>query len=488
MEHIRYFDGSRVRRLRVENLYEARQRAPEASSRGRFAASTSFDAMRPQAAGDEIVSTLASQRSRLESRFSDLSESTTYVAPTGRGETSVVLTETMSIEKPSEADLDFLRRNYGMELVRDASHGKTLLRAPGDADDPTLHTAEAALAVHNERGAVAAPNFLRLVQRTPVPAATAPPWALDNTGAVGLVGADVHALAVWTVTRGVDDVRVAILDEGVDTGHPALKQVIAAEADFVDGNPTAAPDGDDAHGTACAGIVASQSDQAIGLADGVVLVAARIAKSNAHGMWIFDDFATADAIDWCWDDAKSDVLSNSWGGGPPSPAIDAAFDRARTLGRDEKGAVVVVAAGNRQSAVDWPGNVANHLTIGATNQWDKRKTRASDDGEDWWGSNFGRGLDLMAPGVGVHTTDISGGSGYSDDDITTSFNGTSSATPFVAATAAMMASVNPELTEDRVRAIIKETADALTAGGKWSKYTGHGRLNAYAAVRQARRG
>ena len=185
---------------------------------------------------------------------------------------------------------------------------------------------------------------------------------------------------------------MAVLDEGVDTSHPFLSPAVVAERDFVDGNAHARPDGDDAHGTACAGIVVARNRDVSGLAPEASLVAARIAKSDAQGFWIFDDFQTADAIDWCWDDAKADVLSNSWGGGPPAPVITRAFERARTTGRAGRGAVVVVAAGNAQKVVDYPGNLPNVLTVGASNQWDKRKTKTSEDGENWWGSNFGTGL------------------------------------------------------------------------------------------------
>jgi subtilisin family serine protease len=329
-----------------------------------------------------------------------------------------------------------------------------------------------------------------VIQRTPLPAAPpgAPQWALDNAGAPGTIGSDVHGLAAWTITKGGDEIRVAVLDEGVDTSHPFLAPAVVAEADFVDQNDTAMPDGDDAHGTACAGIVASRNRDVSGLAPRVSLVAARIAKSDAQGFWIFDDFATADAIDWCWDDAKADVLSNSWGGGPPAPVITLAFERARSDGRGGRGAVIVVAAGNDQRPVDFPGNLEGVVTVGASNQWDKRKTRTSQDGENWWGSNYGPGLDLMAPGVAIATTDIKGPRGYTGSRTTDRFNGTSSSTPFVAAAAALMLSANPELTEARASELLRQTVDPLTKSRKWNQNTGYGRLNAYTAVRAARRG
>ena len=283
-------------------------------------------------------------------------------------------------------------------------------------------------------------------------------------------------------------VRVAVLDEGVDTNHPYLEDAVAAEADFVDFNDHARPDRDDAHGTACAGIIVSQHNRVLGLAPDVRLVAIRIAKSDAFGFWIFDDFNTADAIDWAWDDAGADVLSNSWGGGPAVDVISLAFERARTQGRNGRGSVVVVAAGNDQGPITYPGTLPGVLTVGASNQWDERKTRNSEDGENWWGSNYGDSLDLLAPGVQIRTTDIHGRRGYTGGMFTGTFNGTSAATPHVAAVAAMALALKPDLWEQRVHRIISKTADKLTSAGTWNRYIGNGRLNAYRALRAARRG
>ena len=106
-------------------------------------------------------------------------------------------------------------------------------------------------------------------------------------------------------------------------------------------------------------------------------MAVRIAKSDGGHGWLFDDFNTADAIDWSWREAEADVLSNSWGGGPPVDVITAAFRRARKRGRGGKGSVVVVAAGNNQGPVSYPGRLPEILTVGASNQWDERKTMRS---------------------------------------------------------------------------------------------------------------
>ncbi len=487
MRTIEYFDGRRVRRLQLQRIMDGRQRAPRTLE---TVGPTRMAPMRAHEAGTSVAASLGQQHDRVARRFNDLSEGQTEIAQADRGETTVIPTNTVAVDNPSNADLKFLRDKHGLEEVDHGRQGKVLLLAPGIGEEGVSNAIAAAMGLHTRSSArgVPSPNFLRVVQRRPLSPVDSqpPPWALANDGTVGVVGSDVHADAAWTVTTGRPEIKVAILDEGVDSTHPKLKTIVA-ELDVVDGNPNARPDGDDAHGTACAGIV-SCTDADSALAPGVSLVAARIAKSDANGFWIFDDFDTADAIDWCWDDAEADVLSNSWGGGPPVPLITNAFERARTLGRQGRGAVVVIAAGNdARPSVSYPGNLAKMVTVGASNQWDRQKTLGSQDGETRWGSNWGAGLDLMAPGVAIRSTDIKGPRGYSPGNMTDRFNGTSAATPFVAATAALMLSVRPDLGSEEVGRLLNRTADSLTANGGWSRRTGHGRVNAYAAVWAARR-
>jgi subtilisin family serine protease len=484
---LEYYSGGRKQRVTVQGVFSGRQRTRRSTADPgplRFGS-------KPQADGNQVMRLLAAQPRSVLSRFAVVSEATTQIQPVDAGRTTVIPTETVVVLGATKAELAWARREHGLTVVQEGSEGKVLLAVPADAADGVAAAALAARALY-ERGNVegAHPNFLRLVQR-PGPAAggeNAQQWGIDNDGVPGVVGADVAALAAWTITTGSPDVRVAVLDEGVDTAHPYLAAAVKAEKDFVDGNPDARPDGNDAHGTACAGIVVAHGPKVKGLAHGASLVAARIAKGDGGDGWIFDDFNTADAIDWCWRDAKAYVLSNSWGGGVPADVITASFRRARTRGRGGKGAVVVVAAGNAQGPVQYPGDLPEILTVGASNQWDERKTTRSRDGESWWGSNSGPGLDLMAPGVRILTTDISGRRGYSPKGTTPTFNGTSSATPFVAAACALVLSVRPDLEEAAVRKVLCDTADHIGRGTKtWSKFVGFGRVNAYEALRAARR-
>jgi subtilisin family serine protease len=481
---LQYYSGNKRHRISVQGVFEGRQSAARATGVGMH-----FP-VQPQSAGNQVMSLLAAQPRGVQNRFAVIAESHTLIQPVKRGEAAVIPTETVAVVGAKASELKWARNQWGLTEVQEGSHGKVLLGLTSSEKDPIAYVARAARALY-ERGNVdgAHPNFLRLVQR-PGPATSGPSdqWSHDNDGHPGVIGADVAALAAWTITKGERAVRVAVLDEGVDTTHPYLEHAVVAERDFVDGNPTAQPAGDDAHGTACAGIVAADGSQMVGLAPGVSLVAARIAKGDGGQGWIFDDFNTADAIDWCWDDAKADVLSNSWGGGPPVDVITAAFERARTRGRGRKGSVVVIAAGNEQGPVGYPGDLQDVLTVGASNQWDERKTRTSADGENWWGSNFGDRLDVMAPGVQILTTDIQGRRGYGTGLTTSTFNGTSSATPLVAAAAALVLSVRPQFSESDVQQVLRSTADRIGTGAAgWNKYTGHGRVNAFAALRAARK-
>jgi len=293
------------------------------------------------------------------------------------------------------------------------------------------------------------------------------------------------------------DIVVAVLDEGVDTTHPDLGRVIRSY-DGTDDDEFQEPKANDAHGTACAGIVGATAGNSLGIrgvAAGCSMFAARIAYSDNTGEnWVTTNQWIARSIDWSWEQG-ADVLSNSWGGGSPSNLIVRAFDRARTQGRNGLGSVIVIAAGNDDSPVDFPGNLDQVLTISASNQDDEPKTKTSSDGEHWWGSNYGPEVDVAAPGVGIATTDITGDRGYNRSgnagDYVLNFNGTSSACPQAAAVCALVLSGNRNLPEADVRTILRETADKVgsviydPASGH-NVRMGQGRVNALNAVRRAK--
>jgi thermitase len=377
-------------------------------------------------------------------------------------------TETVIAEGLRQDDLKAAHA-FGASIVEEGLDGKVLLRVKGV--DEVFGLVD--LLLQREVGSVT-PNFLRRVAHTPRSA----PAAAWSHGKIGVAKA-------WDITKGHKDIKVAVLDEGVDTSHPALSPAVVAERDFIGGNGNSAmPSGDDAHGTACAGIVLSRDKTFSGIAPRCSLIAARIAMDDGTGHWVFDDFATADAIDWCWREGAA-ILSNSWGGGAPSDAISRAFARARTQGRGGLGSLVAIAAGNSETLTDFPGDLPGYVTVGASNPADERKTHTSSDGETWWGSNFGSTMTLLAPGVFIWTTDIVGSAGYEPGDFTKTFNGTSSATPAVAGAAALMMSANPALSASAVRDLLGKTVKKLKGQTTWTQELGWGRLDVAKAVKAA---
>jgi subtilisin family serine protease len=418
----------------------------------------------------------------LAARFVEVDEKLMFLVQPAKGvaaapRTLIVATAAVVVEGARRSDIQWATDKFGASIVEEGHEGKILLRVPGDSEQSVTRAFDLALELHARGVGLAHPNFVRALPRVRLAEAQANPhWPREMLGMA----------AAWKTTKGKAEIRVAVLDEGVDTSHPALAPAVVLQQDFIgDKGASAMPDNDDAHGTACAGIIVSRDATWPGVAPGVSLIAARIAMGDGYDQWIFDDFKTADAIDWCWRNGAA-VLSNSWGGGPPVDVITRAFERARTLGRNGLGAVVAVAAGNAQTAVHYPATLQGVVAVGASNEFDERKTRTSRDGETWWGSNYGRELALLAPGVHVGTTDIVGAHGYDPGDFTMTFNGTSAATPHVAAAAALALSVAPNLTEVQVRQILVDTAHKLKGQTGWTPDLGHGRLDVAAVVTTAK--
>jgi subtilisin family serine protease len=330
-------------------------------------------------------------------------------------------------------------------------------------------------------------------------------WDHKNTGSAeqynGIPGADMNVDSAWLVTKGTSTISIAVIDEGVDINHPDLKKNMMQGFDattLTSGTGAGQPlNSANAHGTCCAGIIAALSNNNIGIA-GIApkckIMPVNVADANGY---FTTDANIAAGIDYAWMHG-ADVLSNSWGGGAPSSAIDDAIHRAVTQGRNGKGCTIFFSAGNNNSGLSYPAINDEVVAVGGINMCNKRKDPTSCDGENWWGASYGAGLDVVAPCVKIVTTDISGTGGYSADDYDLTFNGTSSACPHAAAVAALVLSVNSSLKQDKVITIIENSANKIpdytfkyTPGynnGTWNNEVGYGRVDAYHAVLAAQSG
>ncbi|HRX86208.1 MAG TPA: S8 family serine peptidase [Phycisphaerae bacterium] len=406
-----------------------------------------------------------------------------------------------------EAGVQEAMRDFALTLVAKTSWraDNYLLRvtpaSPSDALDVAEQLLQRSDVVYSQ------PNLLRRLepQDEPNDPLFSQQWGLHNIGQApgGIKDPDLDAPEAWCITHGCD-VTIAIIDEGCDLTHPDLigKYAAGLGYDAVDGDNVPEPMPWDAHGTACAGIAAAETHNNAGVA-GVNwearIMPIRIAYSPSPGAnWVTTDQWIADSIAYAWTHG-ADVLSNSWGGGPPSDQIHAAIRDATLQGRGGLGAIVVFAAGNdNQPQASYPGRHPETICVAATSPCDERKSPTSCDGENWWGSNYGDGVDVAAPGVKIATTDIAGSAGYCPDPgghfvctngnaYVKNFNGTSAATPFVAGVASMVICQYPSYTEKEIRARLEQTCDKV-GGYSYSAVTGrsfdlgYGRVNLYRAL------
>ena len=279
--------------------------------------------------------------------------------------------------------------------------------------------------------------------------------------------------AAWDLAVGSNDIVVAVVDSGIDFTHPDLQGRIAANGwNFL--NDTADATDDFGHGTFCAGIIAAVVNNSVGMA-GVCptakILPLKFLDSTGHG---YADQA-ASAIDYAFNQgARIFNLSFS---GPDSQTLQHAIDAAHN-----NNAVLVACAGNNTNQVlEYPAAYRNVITVGATDHQDLLA--------DF--SNFGSRIDVVAPGgdsggtaegysiLSLRAANSSPGTPL--DSLYTRWRGSSFSTAFVSGVVALMRTYQPRLQMERIRQILRTTADDVMEPG-WDWQTGYGRVNAFAAL------
>lgn len=290
----------------------------------------------------------------------------------------------------------------------------------------------------------------------------------------------------WKITQGSKEVRVAILDSGIDRNHEDLRQNIGILTKEVPGNgkdddgngwidddwgwnfihQNNNPQDDKGHGSFCAGIIGADwdNDKGVqGINRLVSLLSVKILDSFGQG-------STATAIEGIEYAMSTGVhiINASWGGKQFDPALFETIKRA-TL----QGILFVAAAGNNSEDNDenskaiYPAsfNIPGLIAVAA---YDDGGTRAPC-------SNYGRQrVHLGAPGVDLVGLQL-GGYGVK--------SGTSFAAPQVAGIAALLKAAFFEMTPFEIQRILMRTSSPLHYSEKYYTVTG-GLVNAEHAVAQ----
>lgn len=315
-------------------------------------------------------------------------------------------------------------------------------------------------------------------QGTPNDALYAEQWALEMVGAP----------CAWQVTTGSPEVTVAVLDTGVDLNHPDLASQVRADGyDFVDDDGD--PSDENGHGTHVSGIIAARLNNGegiVGLAPNVRILPVRVldAEGSGQDQWIADGirFAT---------ERGAKVINLSLGAtlflATPSsaPVIATAIREAQAAG-----ALVVLAAGNDFLPLPNALQVeAGDVMVIAASTSDDHKAAFS---------NSGPWVDVTAPGEDILSTMptyevyLTSAALPSEERFRQNYDymsGTSMATPYVAALAALLFAAHPNWSAAQVQQRIKTTADeAIYANAprlRRFRLLGMGRIDACAALGEA---
>ncbi|MBK9292846.1 MAG: S8 family serine peptidase [Oligoflexia bacterium] len=283
---------------------------------------------------------------------------------------------------------------------------------------------------------------------------------------------------VWRKNKNLvgTNIKVGILDTGIDAEHPDLTGKTIAFKDFVNAKP--APYDDHSHGTHVAGTISggAKSGTAIGVAPGAKLIVGKVFSAQGSG----STAKILEAMQWISDpdsnpqtnDAPA-LVSNSWGGGNPSAGMDPSenpYCRA-VDGWVKLGILPVFAAGNSGSGaktVNLPGGCPAALTVGATDSNDQIASFSS-RGPAVWKTGSMIKPTVSAPGVAVLSS-VPGGK-YK------SYSGTSMATPHTAGLATLVYQTNPNINVEAVTKLLTTGAVDLGAQGNDNDY-GFGRIDA----------
>lgn len=309
--------------------------------------------------------------------------------------------------------------------------------------------------------AISAPNDSNFIKQ----------WGLKNDGKNGTIfssgvsGEDINVLPAWGITTGNKNIKIAVIDTGVDYTHPDLKDQMDVNSTELTGKPGVDDDGNgyiddiygfdfaykdgdpqdgDGHGTHCAGVIGA-AHNGIGVAGvmaDVKIVAIKFLNDGGSGE-IID---AVSAIDYAIKRGVH-VMSNSWGGGKYLQSLSDAIASA-----NDAGITFVAAAGNEANDNDrmpsYPATyqLSNVISVGS---YTSKGTKSNF-------SNYGQTkVHVTAPGSKVVST-------FKNGDYKV-LSGTSMATPHISGIIGLLISKEPNLTPAQIKERLISTSVKTSA-------------------------
>ena len=311
-------------------------------------------------------------------------------------------------------------------------------------------------------------------------------WGLYNKGGFfSKKGEDINVINAWPITKGSKTIRIGVIDSGIDYTHEDLKDNMWTNEAELNGKAGVDDDGngyvddihgydfsnndgdpmdDHSHGTHCAGVIGAAHNK-IGVAGvnaEVELVGIKFLSASGSG----DSEAAIRSIEYGIK-VGVNILSNSWGGGERSQALEDAIKAA-----NDAGIIFVAAAGNEYGDNDsgpiYPANydVPNVITVGSHTSGGKKSGF----------SNYGqKTVHIMAPGSGILST-VPG-------DRYKKMSGTSMACPMVSGALGLLLAnemMTPAEAKERIIATAKKTSKLN------GKTVSNGRLDSYRLLKNIR--
>lgn len=310
-------------------------------------------------------------------------------------------------------------------------------------------------------------------------------WHWSNNGSLpsSLAGEDARIQSVWSQGIKGSGIRIAVVDDGVDTGHEDLRMSSVPGIDLIfnvsDPSHSFSNSG---HGTSVSGVASARDQNGIGGRGGAPcaeVIGINLLEQNSIS-------ASDEAQSQTHANLETHISNNSWG--PPdnfgrlsnsSASWKSAVQNSFTSGRNGLGKVVTWAAGNGGA----PGGVASALKTDNSNYdgyannphvltvcavgTNGKKAAYSENGANLWVCGHSQGNNSTSYTTAITTTDAMGRFGFnagtSANDLTNAnytknFNGTSSATPLVSGVVALLLEKYPNLTVRDVREILAKSA------------------------------